>query len=79
MAEPCKGKPYARFFGGTLETGQPDGHLRVPGRCAEKRHHDGLVGTQPPVTCYRASVLPDHILQEVNLKIATGEADRCAG
>lgn len=23
------------------------GHLRVPGRCAEKRHHDGLVGTQP--------------------------------
>jgi hypothetical protein len=23
------------------------GHPRVPGRCAEKRHHDGLVGTQP--------------------------------
>ncbi len=23
------------------------GHLRVPGRCAEKRHHDGLVGAQP--------------------------------
>ena len=25
----------------------PVGHLRVPGRCAKKRHHDGLVGTQP--------------------------------
>lgn len=23
------------------------GHLRVSGRCAEKRHHNGLVGTQP--------------------------------
>ena len=44
---------------GALETGQPGSHLRVPGRCAEKRHHDGLVGTQLLVTCYRASALPD--------------------
>jgi len=22
-------------------------------------HHDDLVGTQPPVNCYRASALPD--------------------
>ena len=74
MAEPCKGKPYARFFGGTLETGQPDGHLRVPGRCAEKRHHDGLVGTQPPVTCYRASVLPDRAIacEQVNAQVRRG-------
>ncbi len=34
-------------------------HLRVPGRCGEKRHLDGLVGTQLLVTCYRASALPD--------------------
>ena len=33
--------------GGRWKRGDPVGHLRVPGRCAEKRHHDGLVGTQP--------------------------------
>ncbi len=33
--------------GGRWKRGNPAGHLRVPGRCAEKRHHDGLVGTQP--------------------------------
>jgi len=33
--------------GGRWKRGGPVGHLRVPGRCAEKRHHDGLVGTQP--------------------------------
>ncbi len=33
--------------GGRWKRGSPAGHLRVPGRCAEKRHHDGLVGTQP--------------------------------
>ncbi|MGH7511139.1 MAG: hypothetical protein ACREMZ_16995, partial [Gemmatimonadales bacterium] len=48
MVEPDEGKPHVRFFGGALETGQPERPLRVPGRCAEKRHHDGLVGTQPP-------------------------------
>ena len=35
--------------GGRWKRGGPVGHLRVPGRCAEKRHHDGLVGTQPTV------------------------------
>ena len=29
-----------------LEAGQPAGHRRDPGRCAEKLHHDGLVGTR---------------------------------
>jgi len=33
--------------GGRWKRGDPVGHPRVPGRCAEKRHHDGLVGTQP--------------------------------
>lgn len=33
--------------GGRWKRGGPVGHLRVPGWCAEKRHHDGLVGTQP--------------------------------
>jgi hypothetical protein len=33
--------------GGSWKRGSPAGHPRVPGRCAEKRHHDGLVGTQP--------------------------------
>jgi hypothetical protein len=35
------------LMGGSWKRGSPAGHLRVPGRCAEKRHHDGLVGTQP--------------------------------
>lgn len=61
MAEPDEGKPHVRFFGGALETGQPGCHLRVPGRCAEKRHPDGLVGTQLLVNCYRASALPDQL------------------
>jgi len=34
-------------MGGRWRRGNPVGHPRVPGRCAEKRHHDGLVGTQP--------------------------------
>ena len=33
--------------GGCWKRGGPVGHLRVPGRCAERCHHDGLVGTQP--------------------------------
>ena len=33
--------------GGRWKRGNPAGHPRVPGRCAEKRHHHGLVGTQP--------------------------------
>lgn len=33
--------------GGRWKRGDPGRPLRVPGRCAEKRHHDGLVGTQP--------------------------------
>ncbi|HSH59179.1 MAG TPA: hypothetical protein VK988_05955 [Acidimicrobiales bacterium] len=35
------------LMGGSWKRGSPAGHPRVPGRCAEKRHHDGLVGTQP--------------------------------
>jgi transposase InsO family protein len=44
--------------GGRWKRGDPGGHLRVPGRCAEKCHHDGLVGTQPPVSYHRASARP---------------------
>src|SRR5271155_4286189 len=33
--------------GGRWKRGGPVGHLRVPGRGAEKRHHDGRVGPQP--------------------------------
>jgi len=32
--------------------------LLVPGRCAEKCHHDGLVGTSTAVAVYRTSGLP---------------------
>jgi hypothetical protein len=32
--------------------------LLVPGRCAERRHHDGLVGTSTAVVTIRASGLP---------------------
>lgn len=35
------------LMGGSWKRGKPAGRLRVPGRCAGKRHHDGLVGTQP--------------------------------
>jgi len=35
------------LMGGNWKRGSPTGHPRVPGRCAGKRHHDGLVGTQP--------------------------------
>ncbi|MGH9044295.1 MAG: hypothetical protein ACRDVP_05580 [Acidimicrobiales bacterium] len=34
------------LMGGSWRRGSPAGHLRVPGRCAEKRHRNGLVGTQ---------------------------------
>ena len=34
------------LMGGSWRRGSPAGHLRVPGRCAGKCHHDGLVGTQ---------------------------------
>ncbi len=34
-------------MGGRWKRGSPAGHLRVPGWCAEKRLHVGLVGTQP--------------------------------
>lgn len=46
VGEPCADKPHARFDGRALETGQPGRPLRVPGRCAERCHHDDLVGTQ---------------------------------
>ena len=32
---------------GSWKRSSPSGPLRVPGRCAEKRHFDDLVGTQP--------------------------------
>jgi hypothetical protein len=35
------------LMGGSWRRGSPAGHLRVPGRCAGKCHHNGLVGTQP--------------------------------
>jgi len=34
------------LMGGSWRRGNPAGHLRVPGRCAEKRHPHGLIGTQ---------------------------------
>ena len=33
--------------GGRWKRSDPDGQQRVPGRCAEKRHPNGLIGTQP--------------------------------
>jgi hypothetical protein len=33
--------------GGRWKRSSPAGHLRFPGRCAEKRHHDGLDGSHP--------------------------------
>ncbi len=49
--------------GGRWKRGSPVGHLRVPGRCAEKRHHDDLVGTQPtdPLLPRQRSTLLTHI------------------
>jgi len=35
------------LMGGSWRRCSPAGHLRVPGRCAGRRRHDGLVGTQP--------------------------------
>ena len=35
------------LMGGRWKRGSLAGHLRVPGRCAGKCHHNGLVGTQP--------------------------------
>ena len=35
------------LMGGSWRRGSPAGHLRVPGRCAGRCHHDGLVGIQP--------------------------------
>ena len=60
------GEPHAQFDGRALETGRPGRPLRVPGRCAEKRHHDGLVGTQPtdqPLPRQRSTLLT-HICGE---------------
>jgi hypothetical protein len=34
------------LMGGSWRRGSPAGHPRVPGRCAEKRHPHGLIGTQ---------------------------------
>ena len=34
------------LMGGSWRRASPAGRLRVPGRCAGKCHHDGLVGTQ---------------------------------
>jgi hypothetical protein len=48
VGEPCAREPHARFDGRALETGQVGTASRVPGRCAEKRHHYGLVGAQSP-------------------------------
>jgi hypothetical protein len=48
VGKPCAGEPHARFdVAGAGDGATSVGHLRVPGRCAEKRHHYGLVGTQP--------------------------------
>jgi len=35
------------LMGGSWRRGSPAGHPRVPGRCAAKRHPNGLVGAQP--------------------------------
>ena len=35
------------LMGGSWRRTSPAGHPRVPGRCAERRHPNGLVGTQP--------------------------------
>ena len=35
------------LMGGSWKRGRTVGQPRVPGRCAEKCHHNGLVGTQP--------------------------------
>jgi Plasmid pRiA4b ORF-3-like protein len=35
------------LMGGSWKRASPSGHLRVPGRWAERCHHVGLVGTQP--------------------------------
>jgi hypothetical protein len=35
------------LMGGSWKRGSPAGHGRVLGWCAEKRHRDGLIGTQP--------------------------------
>ena len=46
VGKPDEGEPHVRIDGGSWRRGSPAGHLRVPGRCAGKCHHDGLVGTQ---------------------------------
>jgi hypothetical protein len=53
------------LMGGSWKRDSPAGHLRAPGRCAGKRHHDGLVGTQP------AGHLPP---RQLPTRFAIGEA-----
>jgi hypothetical protein len=57
VGEPCAREPHARFDGRALETGQVGVASRVPGRCAEKRHPYGLVGTQSPRSVATAPAL----------------------
>jgi hypothetical protein len=42
----------------------------VPGRCAEKRHHHGLVGTSTAAAIRRASGLPHHMLRWRSVDVA---------
>ena len=59
VGKPCAGEPHARFeVAGAGDGATTVGHQRVPGRCAEKRHRYGLVGTQPTACRYRASARP---------------------
>ena len=61
------GEPHAQFeVAGAGNGATPVGHLRVPGRCAEKRRHDGLVGTQPTVQSLprqRSTLLHNHMCE----------------
>ena len=59
VGKPCAGEPHARFDRGALaEVHDETGRLLVPGRCAEKRHHHGLVGTSTRDHVTHASALP---------------------
>ena len=61
VGKPCAGEPHARFDRGPLGKLNDLRGLLVPGRCAERCHHDGLVGTSTAAEDCRTSGLPHRI------------------
>jgi hypothetical protein len=73
VGEPYAGEPHVRFDRGPLARRNKPRGLLVPGRCAEKCHHHGPVGTSTAGTISQTSGLP-HTLPPPVTSHATGGA-----